>query len=155
MNVQLTPDQSALVTRAIESGRFNREEEAVHEALWEERERSRLELVAALDQAEASLARGEGRTIRGHALKAFADDIKQRGRRRIETIAHSSSSCATAALSRSRSPGIPGWRRARRVNGNGGNCLALASAFIGLNWTRTFRSKAFSPVRAQARARHR
>src|SRR5437870_13735753 len=65
MNVELTPDQRALVTRAIESGRFSREEEVVQEALalWEERERGRLELVAALDEAEASLARGEGRTI--------------------------------------------------------------------------------------------
>ena len=62
MNVELTPDQRALIRRAIETGRFRREEEAVHEALalQEERERSRLELVAALDEAEASLARGEG-----------------------------------------------------------------------------------------------
>jgi len=87
MNVELTPDQRALVTRAIESGRFSREEEVVQEALalWEERERGRLELVAALDEAEASLARGEGRTISPDSLKAFADEIKQRGRRRIET----------------------------------------------------------------------
>jgi len=87
MNVELTPDQRALVTRAIESGRFSREEEVVQEALalWEERERWRLELVAALDEAEASLARGEGRTISPDSLKAFADEIKQRGRRRIET----------------------------------------------------------------------
>ena len=87
MNVELTPDQRALVTRAIESGRFSREEEAVQEALalWEEHERSRLELVAALDEAEASMARGEGRTINPDSLNAFADEIKQRGRRRIET----------------------------------------------------------------------
>ena len=40
MNVDLTPDQRALVKRAIESGRFSREEEAVQEALalWEERD---------------------------------------------------------------------------------------------------------------------
>ena len=87
MNVELTPDQRAIIRRAIETGRFRREEEAVKEALalWEERERSRLELVAALDEAEASLARGEGRTINPDSLKAFADEIKQRGRRRIET----------------------------------------------------------------------
>jgi len=46
MNVELTPDQRAFVQRAIESGRFSREEEAVHEALalWEARERRRLEM---------------------------------------------------------------------------------------------------------------
>jgi putative addiction module CopG family antidote len=44
MNVELTPDQRAFVQRAIESGRFSGEEEAVQEALalWEERERRRL-----------------------------------------------------------------------------------------------------------------
>ena len=42
MNVDPTPDQRALVKRAIESGRFSHEEEAVQEALWEERERRRL-----------------------------------------------------------------------------------------------------------------
>ena len=87
MNVELTPDQRAIIRRAIETGRFRREEEAVKEALalWEERERRRLELVAALDEAEASLARGEGRTITPDSLKAFADEITQRGRRRTET----------------------------------------------------------------------
>jgi len=86
MNVELTPDQRALVTRAIESGRFSREEEAVQEALalWEEHERSRLELVAALDEAEASLARGESRTVSIESMNAFADEIKQRGRSRIQ-----------------------------------------------------------------------
>ncbi len=44
---------------AIESGRLRREEDAVQEALslWEERERLRAELLAGVDEAEASLAR--------------------------------------------------------------------------------------------------
>jgi len=56
MNVELTPDQRAFVQRAIESGRFTRAEEAVREALalWEERERRRLEIVAMVDEAEAA-----------------------------------------------------------------------------------------------------
>lgn len=33
MNVELTPDQRAFVQKAIEAGRFSREEEAVQEAL--------------------------------------------------------------------------------------------------------------------------
>jgi len=37
MHINLTPDQRALVQKAIESGRFEREEQAVQEALalWE------------------------------------------------------------------------------------------------------------------------
>ena len=87
MNVDLTPDQRAMVKRAIESGRFTHEEEAVQEALalWEERERRRLEILAALDEAEASLARGEGRPITEDSMKALAEDIKERGRRRLAT----------------------------------------------------------------------
>jgi putative addiction module CopG family antidote len=85
MNVELTPDQRAFVQRAIESGRFNREEDAVQEALalWEERERRRLEILAMVDEAEASLARGEGREITEESMKALAEEIKQRGRRRL------------------------------------------------------------------------
>ena len=65
MEVQLTPDQKAFVRQAIESGRLHREEDAVQEALslWEERERSRAEILTAVDVAEASIERCEGRTI--------------------------------------------------------------------------------------------
>src|SRR3954462_10020917 len=74
MNVDLTPDQRALVKRAIDSGRFSHEEEAVQEALalWEERERRRLEILASLDEAEASLARGEGRPITEESTRCVA-----------------------------------------------------------------------------------
>ena len=85
MNVELTPDQRSFVQRAIESGRFSREEEAVREALalWEDRERRRLEILAALDEADASLARGEGREITEESMQALAEEIKQRGRQRL------------------------------------------------------------------------
>ena len=85
MNVDLTPDQRAFIRRAIDSGRFRREEEAVQEALalWEERERRRAEILTALDEAEASLARGEGRPITEESMRALADEVKQRGRSRI------------------------------------------------------------------------
>jgi putative addiction module CopG family antidote len=86
MNVELTPEQRAFVQKAIESGRFTREEEAVQEALalWEERERRRLEIIAMTDEAEASLTRGEGREMkRKEEAQALADEIKQRLRRRI------------------------------------------------------------------------
>jgi putative addiction module CopG family antidote len=85
MDVELTPDQRAFVQKAIESGRFRREEEAVQEALalWEERERRRIEIIAMVEEAEASLAGGEGREITEESMKALAEDIKQRLRRRI------------------------------------------------------------------------
>ena len=85
MNVELTPDQRAMVKRGIESGRFTHEEEAVQEALalWEERERRRLQILASLDEAEASLARGEGRPITEESMTALAKDIKRRGRTRL------------------------------------------------------------------------
>ncbi len=62
MEVHLTPDQEAFIRQAIESGRLQHQEDAVKEALalWEERERTRAEILASLDEAEASLARGEG-----------------------------------------------------------------------------------------------
>ena len=87
MNVDLTPDQQAFIRRAIDSGRFHREEEAVQEALalWEERERRRAEILAALDEAEASLAGGEGRPITQESMKTLAEEVKQRGRSRLAT----------------------------------------------------------------------
>jgi putative addiction module CopG family antidote len=80
MNVELTPDQRAFVQKAIETGRFGREEEAVAEALalWEERERRRLELLAMLDEADASFARGEGIPITEESVKVLVEEAKQR-----------------------------------------------------------------------------
>jgi len=85
MEVQLTPDQKAFVRQAIESGRLLREEEAVEEALalWEERERARVEILSAVDEAEASLARGEGRVITQQSMRDLAAEVKQRGRDRL------------------------------------------------------------------------
>ena len=85
MEVQLTPDQQAFVRQAIASGWLRREEDAVKEALalWEERERSRAEILAAVDEAEASLARGEGRAITRESMHELAQAVTQRGRARL------------------------------------------------------------------------
>ncbi len=85
MEVRLSPDQEAFIRQAIESGRFHRPEDAVQEALllWEEKERARAEILAAVDTAEASLARGEGRTITAESMQQLADEVKQRGRSRL------------------------------------------------------------------------
>jgi Arc/MetJ-type ribon-helix-helix transcriptional regulator len=82
MEVHLTPDQKAFVREAIESGRIHREEDAVTEALalWERRERARAEILAAVDEAETALARGEGRSITADAMHDLAAQVKQRGR---------------------------------------------------------------------------
>ncbi len=85
MEVQLTPDQEALVRHAIASGRLQDEEDAIREALalWEERERRRAEILAAVDAAEASLAGGGGRVITEATMQQLAEDAKRVGRDRL------------------------------------------------------------------------
>jgi putative addiction module CopG family antidote len=85
VEVRLTPGQEAFIQRAIETGRFKRVEDAVREALslWEERERRRAEILAAVDMAEASLARGDGRSITEQSMRELAGEVKKRGRARL------------------------------------------------------------------------
>jgi Arc/MetJ-type ribon-helix-helix transcriptional regulator len=85
MDVQLTADQRAFARRAIESGRLHSEQDAVQEALalWEERERQRAEFLLTLDDARASLARGEGRVITQQTMEQLAQEVKERGRARL------------------------------------------------------------------------
>ncbi len=58
MEAHLTPEQKALVRLAIE----------------------RAEILAAVDQAEASLACGKGRVITQESMRQLAEEVKQRGR---------------------------------------------------------------------------
>lgn len=86
MEVQLTSDQESFIRQAIETGRLHSKEDAVREAmlLWEERQRRRLEILAAVDQAEASLARGEGRRVTTHEeATQLAVDVTRRGMARL------------------------------------------------------------------------
>ena len=85
MEVRLTPDQEAFVRRALEAGRFGRAEEVVEEALslWEERERRRAEFLVTLDDAKASIARGEGHVITQQSMRELATEVKQRGQARL------------------------------------------------------------------------
>ena len=85
MEVQLTPGQKAFARQAIETGRLQREEDAVKESLslWEERERTRAEILSAVDEAEVSPARGEGRTMTQESMRELAEQVKQRGRARL------------------------------------------------------------------------
>ena len=83
MEIKPTPDQEEFIRQAIEAGRLDSSEAAAREAmaLWESRERRRLEILAAVDEAEASLERGEGIPL--SELDQLVDDIKQRGRARL------------------------------------------------------------------------
>ena len=53
MTIELTPDQQAMIAAGVASGRFDREEDAVLEALaqWEQRERWHARVLS--DAAEA------------------------------------------------------------------------------------------------------
>jgi Arc/MetJ-type ribon-helix-helix transcriptional regulator len=87
MEVNLTPAQKAFISQAIRQGRLHGEEDAVQEALllWEERERKRAEFLATLDDAKASIARGEGREITEQSVRELADEVKQRGLARLNS----------------------------------------------------------------------
>jgi hypothetical protein len=56
-------------------------------ALWEDRERQRAEFLLTLDDARASLARGEGRVITEESMRQLAKEVKERGRAR-KTMRH-------------------------------------------------------------------
>ena len=86
MEVHLTPDQKAFIRRAIESGRLHDEEDTVREALslWEERERARTEILAALDEAEADLDAGRYTDYTDVTLPTLAGELKRAARSRSE-----------------------------------------------------------------------
>jgi Arc/MetJ-type ribon-helix-helix transcriptional regulator len=85
MQIDLTPEQHDFIRRAMDEGRLKRAEQAVQQGLelWIERERRRDEILAAIDEAEASLARGEGRIITEESMRQLAEDVKRRGRDRL------------------------------------------------------------------------
>jgi len=86
MEVRLTPDQETFVRQGIESGRYHTEDDAIAEALapWEDRERKRAEFRATLVEAKDSIKRGEGHIITEASVKQLAEEVKQRGRARLE-----------------------------------------------------------------------
>jgi putative addiction module CopG family antidote len=86
MEAQLTDDQKAFVRQAIQSGRYDREEDVLRDALslWEGRERRRAEILSAVDQAEVSFVQGAGRRITTREETAqLAGEIKRRGLARL------------------------------------------------------------------------
>jgi putative addiction module CopG family antidote len=87
MEIELTPEQDSLVNLGIEQGRFQRREDAVRDAmaLWEERERARLELLAELEAGESSFEEDDVVLDSEEAVAAFFEDIKRRGRAKLAT----------------------------------------------------------------------
>ena len=87
MRVELSADQEAFIRQAIKDGRVSSTEEAVQEALqlWEKHERRRGEILAAVNEAETSLARGEGMAMNEESMRNLAEDVKRRGRIRLES----------------------------------------------------------------------
>jgi Arc/MetJ-type ribon-helix-helix transcriptional regulator len=87
MGVLFTEEQIDLVRRAIQNGRYQGEEDALRDALslWEARERRRAEILAAVDQAEASGATGAGRRVATQEeASQLAADIQRRGLARLK-----------------------------------------------------------------------
>jgi len=82
MEVPLTPDQEAFIRRGIASGRYRTPEDAVREAMarWEEAERARAEILAALDEAEADLAAGQYTDWTDETLPELAAELKREAR---------------------------------------------------------------------------
>jgi len=82
MEVQFTPEQEAFIRQAIASGRLHRAEEAVQQALslWEKQERSRVEILAALDEAEADLETGQYADYTDSSLPLLASQLKAEAR---------------------------------------------------------------------------
>ena len=85
MQIELTAEQQEFIRRAIDCRRVRSREDAVREALdlWVERERRRAEILAAVDEAEACLARGESIVITKSSMAELAEDVKRRGRARL------------------------------------------------------------------------
>jgi len=90
MEVQLTPDQEAFIRKAVASGRYPSVEDAVRDAMarWEEGERARVELLAALDEAEADLEVGRYTDYTDATLPRLASELKREARELHEREQH-------------------------------------------------------------------
>ncbi|MGA2250971.1 ribbon-helix-helix domain-containing protein [Terracidiphilus sp.] len=85
MQIELTPEQNSFIDLGIQQGRFQNSEEAVQQALalWEKRERARIELFASLGEAQRSLDAGEGEEYTIETLPKLAESVKAWGRARL------------------------------------------------------------------------
>ena len=85
MSGPLPPELQHFVERELASGRYRSPDEVICEGLRLLRERRRYELRREIDAGLQQLERGEGIELEDEqALAAFFEDIKQRGRQRLE-----------------------------------------------------------------------
>jgi putative addiction module CopG family antidote len=87
MEIDLTPEQHSFVHLGIEEGRFRRAEDAVKKALalWERRERARIELLAEVDAGDTF----DGSEIvldSEESVAVMLEGVKKRGRARLESL---------------------------------------------------------------------
>jgi putative addiction module CopG family antidote len=91
MDVRLNRDQEQFIRRAIEKGGYGKAEDVVREALamLEERERKRMELLAAVDFEEISISRAAGGNLPQQPTGERRGKVKRagRGRRRAAAAA--------------------------------------------------------------------
>ena len=82
MEINLTPGQKAFVMYAIETGRLQRTEEAVEEALvlWEDHERKRVEILMAIDESESDIAAVRYSEYTIATLPQLAEELKREAR---------------------------------------------------------------------------
>jgi Arc/MetJ-type ribon-helix-helix transcriptional regulator len=82
MEIELTPAQEAFLRQAIKSGRILHAEEAIQQALslWEARERGRLDILSALDEAEGDLQTGNFSDYGDESLPRLAEELKREAR---------------------------------------------------------------------------
>jgi putative addiction module CopG family antidote len=82
MKVELTTHQEDFIRKAVASGRFATVEAAVRHAIscWEEGERARIEVLAALDEAEADLEAGRYADYSHTVLPKIAKELKREAR---------------------------------------------------------------------------
>lgn len=77
-------------------------------SLWEERERRRLEILAAVDRAEASLAHGADRRVTTpEPVKQLAADVERRGKARLNADPNSPSRASFALRPKRRLSSTP------------------------------------------------
>ena len=86
MTVEIPPDLQQFVDQIIDAGGYKTEAEVVGQALrlLQERQRRIEELRREIQPALDQLDRGEGIELDDEGLEAFFEDIKTRGRARLE-----------------------------------------------------------------------
>jgi len=88
MQIELSPEQSSFVDLGIQQGRFRDQEEAVRQALalWEKRERARIQLLADIDAGEASFEGSETVLESAEDIQKFVEGIATLGRDRLAKV---------------------------------------------------------------------